>query len=82
MGLKDDLRDKYYNIILYHVYKMRRLDDKDKGYSAEKIKSELRRLRNNQDEEVKAILTEEQYERYTKKFDEIIKGVYERNGWN
>ncbi len=82
MGLNDETRDEYYNIILYHTYKMKRLGKKDEKLSTEEMRSGFDTMLKKQHSEVKAILNEDQYDQYLKKYELIIKSVYERNGWD
>ncbi len=81
MGLSDEIREEYYNIILYHSFKMARLDDKDKGFTPTEIRTKFDALLAKQHSEVKAILNEEQFGLYLKKYDLLLKSVFERNGW-
>ncbi|TMM57076.1 hypothetical protein FEE95_11335 [Maribacter algarum] len=81
MGLKGEDREEYYNIILYHTFKMTRLEKKDKGYTPEEVRSKFDALVQKQHAEIKAILDEKQYAVYLDTYDKILKGVYERKGW-
>ncbi|WP_411029705.1 hypothetical protein [Spongiimicrobium sp. 3-5] len=82
MGLSDDIREEYYNIILYHSFKMARLDDKDRDFTPTEIRTRFDTLLAKQHSEVKAILNEEQFGLYLKKYDLLLKSVFERNGWD
>ncbi len=82
MGLNDESREEYYNIILYYTYKMRRLGMKEEALSEEEIRLGFNSLLKKQHSEIKAILTDDQYNQYLKKYDIIVKGVYKRNGWD
>ncbi|MGB5820777.1 MAG: hypothetical protein WBG90_14925 [Saonia sp.] len=81
MGLSDNIREEYYHIILYHSYKMARLDDTDKGYAPEEVRAKFDALLLKQHKEVRAILSEEQYTIYLKTYDHLLKGVFDRKGW-
>lgn len=81
MGLKDEKREEFYNIILYHTYKMTRLENKDKGYTPEEIRSKFEALIQKQHAEIKAILDDKQYPYYLDTYDKLLKGVYKRKGW-
>lgn len=81
MGLSDNLRDEFYNIILFYSNKMSRLDDKDKDYSEEQRRKKFEELLARQHDDIKAILTEDQYQMYLKTYEKILDEVYERNQW-
>ncbi len=81
MGLEGEKREEYYNIILYHTYKMARLDDKDKGYTPLEVRTKFDILIEKQHSEIKSILTPKQYTLYREKYDLILKSVFQRNGW-
>lgn len=82
MHLKDDVRDEFYNIVLYHTFKMKALEKKEKGYSPKEIRTKFEELMTKQNIEVKAILDEKQYTYYLDTYEKLLKGVYERKGWN
>ncbi len=82
MGLKDDKREEFYNIVLYHTYKMRALEKKEKGYTPEEIRSKFEALITKQNTEVKAILDEKQYRYYLETYDKLLEDVYKRKDWN
>ena len=81
MGLKDEKRDEFYNVVLYHTYKMKALEKKDKGYTPEEIRERFEDLLTKQHQEVKAILDEKQYGYYLDTYDKLLRGVYDRKGW-
>ncbi len=81
MGLRDDVRDEFYNIILYHTYKMRNLEKKDKGYTSEEIRTKFDDLLQKQHKEIKAILDDKEYTYYLNTYEKLLKGVFERKGW-
>lgn len=81
MGLEGDERDEFYNIILYHTYKMKRLENKEKGYTPRQVRAKFEELLQIQHAEIKAILDEKQYVYYLGTYENLLKGVYERKGW-
>nr|WP_299170802.1 hypothetical protein [uncultured Allomuricauda sp.] len=81
MGLSNEIRDEYYNIILYHSYKMKGLEKKDKGYTPEEIRTKFDGLLQKQHKEIKAILDDKQYTYYLNTYEKLLKGVFERKGW-
>ncbi len=81
MGLQDESRDEFYNIVLYHTFKMKALEKKDKGYTAEQIREKFEKILTKQHNEVKAILDEKQYAYYLDTYDKLLQDVYYRKGW-
>ncbi|WP_350286135.1 hypothetical protein [uncultured Croceitalea sp.] len=81
MGLKDNQRDEFYNIVLYHTFKMKALEKKEKGYSPEEIRTKFEALLKKQNTEVRAMLTEKQYAYYLETYDKMLKDVYKRKNW-
>lgn len=81
MGLKDEKREEYYNIILYHTFKMTRLENKEKGYTQQEVRAKFEALVKKQHSEIKAILDKKQYAYYLDIYNKILKSVYERKGW-
>ncbi|MCW5515685.1 hypothetical protein [Muriicola sp. Z0-33] len=81
MGLKGEERDEFYNIILYHTFKMTSLEKKDKGYTPIQVRSKFEELLQKQHSEIKAILDEKQYSYYLDTYNKLLKGVYERKAW-
>ena len=81
MGLKDEKRDEFYNIVLYYSYKMRGLEKKEKGNSPEQVREKFEQLLTKQNEEVRAILDDKQYTYYLDTYDKLLKSVAQRKGW-
>jgi hypothetical protein len=80
MGLSEEERSKYSNTILHYLSKMRRLDDKDMGYSKEEMIKEMDELVVKQNAELKEWLTEEQYKMHLEIYDEMILMIKNRIG--
>ncbi len=80
MNLSEEEMDQYSAILVYYVAKIARLDDKDKGYSEERFKKELNSLLAKQDEELKELLTPEQFEIHKKIYGEFLSSAYRRWG--
>ena len=72
MGLSENVQNEYDAIISDAVFDMRRLNDKDKGYSNEKIESKLALIVEKTNKKVKPLLTEEQFLNHKKNFEEIV----------
>ncbi len=81
MGVTGEKRKEFYNIILYHTYKMTALEKKEKGYTPKEIRSKFEELLQKQHSEVKPILDDKQYGYYLDTYKKLLKGVYERKGW-
>ncbi len=82
MGLKDEKRDEFYNIVLYHTFKMKSLEKKEKGYSSIEIRAKFEELLKKQNNEIKTILDEKQYAYYLDTYNKLLKSVYQKKGWN
>ncbi len=80
MDLTEEEMDQYSGILVYYVAKIARLDDKDKGYSEERFKKELNSLLAKQDEELKELLTPEQFEIHQEIYGEFLRSAYRRWG--
>ncbi|WP_109436605.1 hypothetical protein [Aquimarina sp. AU119] len=81
MKLTEELRDDYYGIILYYTNKMGRIGDKKKGYTEAEIKTKFDAMVIQLNDEVKEILTKEQYQIHRESFSKIVTSVYNRKGW-
>ena len=72
MGLSEEEMGEYNNILLYYLGKLRRFDDKDMGNSKEEIIQKLDELIIKQNEDVKEVLSEEQYEMHLEFYDKMV----------
>jgi hypothetical protein len=81
LNLTDDVEAEYYRIIVYHVWDMARLDDKDKENTDEEIRAQLKALLKKMDKEVQPILTEEQFMMHKKNFRDVLKSGYRAKNW-
>ena len=72
MGLSEEEIGEYNNILLYYLGKLRRFDDKDMGNSKEEILQKLDELIIKQNEDVKEVLNEEQYEMHLEFYDKMV----------
>jgi hypothetical protein len=81
MKLSEDLKDDYYGIILYYSNKMGRIGNKDKGYTEAEKKTKLDAMVIQLNDELKEILTKEQYQIHKESFGKIVTSVYNRKGW-
>jgi hypothetical protein len=74
---EQEIRDEYYSVVLYYVVKMKRLNDKDKGLSKDKVYSEYLKLQKKQNKEVKKILNNAQYAKHLEWSETLNKSVLE-----
>ncbi|WP_299439279.1 hypothetical protein [uncultured Aquimarina sp.] len=81
MKLSKDLEDDYYMILGYHTNKMGRLDDKNAKLTEKEMIAQFKQMIKKLDEDMKEILTKEQFEIHKESFSKIVTSVYNRNGW-
>ena len=80
MEFTEEELDEYYGVIFYYISKISRLDDKDKEYTLNEFKKELNRYLSLQDEELKEMLSEEQFKLHNKLYGVFLKSAYKRWG--
>jgi len=78
LGLKKDVQDKYDAIISDAVFDMRRLNDKDKDYSDEKILKKLNLIVEKTNKKVEPLLTETQFQSHKENFKKIVNDAIEK----
>lgn len=78
MNLSEAEREQYYSVILYYAVKMERLNDTEKEYTMEEIKTKLNEYVNQTNAEVAEFLTEEQNKMHLENYGKIIRGVTNR----
>jgi len=71
MNLTKPVRNQYNQIITGTVFEMRRLNDKDKGYTQDEINSKFDELVEKTNVSVKPILSDEQYEMHLHNFGKL-----------
>ncbi len=81
MKLRGELREDYQKIVVYHAYKMERLDDQDSDLSVNEIKNKLQKQLDLLNADVKDILDPEQFEIHKKSWKAILKAVYQKKKW-
>ncbi len=82
MGLSDEKREEYYNILLSHTYDMSRLDDKDKDYTETEITEKFNAVIDKMNIKMKELLTPEQYVMHLETFSKIIYSVNRKRALN
>ncbi len=81
MKLKGELREDYQKIVVYHAYKMERLDDKDSNLNEKEIHQRLQQQVDLMHKDVKPILNDTQYDTHLRTWEVILKAVYlKKNG--
>ncbi len=78
MNLSEDTEEKYSNTLVFYLVKMARLDDKDMGNSKAEIVQKLDELLIKQDEEIKEILSDKEYEIHLENYSKILKSIRTR----
>lgn len=76
MKLKGELREDYQKIVVYHAYKMERLDDRDSDFNEKEIHQKLQEQINLMHKDVKFILDDNQYDIHLRTWKVILKAVY------
>ncbi len=82
MGLSDEVREEYDAIVFSRIYDMTRLNDTDKNYSSEEIHAKFDDLTDKMNNEVKDLLTTEQYINHLENFSKLIRSVYNKFDWD
>jgi hypothetical protein len=81
LNLSDAVEAEYYKIIVYHVYDMARLDDKDQDNTDEEIRTNMKVLVLKMDKEVKPILNPEQFKMHQQNFKDVLQSAYRARNW-
>lgn len=64
MNLSENADNEYSSILSMHVFKMSRLNDKDKGYSKEEIIKRFNEMYDKLNEDIKPVLNEDQFDQH------------------
>ena len=80
MQLSQEQESQYSSVITYYVAKISRLDDKDQDYSKEEFRAKLEEYLKKQDEDLKDILTPEQFAIHKEIYGEFLRSAYRRWG--
>jgi len=81
MNLSEDVEEEYYRLLLHYVYDIQRLNDKDKGFTNDEVKVGLEKLVTKMNSKIKPVLTEAHYQTHLNNFNDLLKSIYRRNGW-
>ena len=80
MGLSEEIASQYNSILVYYVAKISRLDDKDLDLSKTEFKARLNEYLKKQDDDLREILTDEQFTIHKEIYGEFIRSAYRRWG--
>jgi len=78
MELTEKQEEEYFSVVLYYVFKMSHLNDKDKGRSKEEVLQGIDDYMIKLNKEVKPILSKEQYQMHLESFDALLTSVNNR----
>ncbi len=81
MNLSEDVEEEYVRLLLHYVYDIQRLNDKDKDFTDAEVKLELEKIVTKMNTKIQPVLTEAHYQMHLNNFNDILKSVYRRNGW-
>ena len=81
MNLSKVVDQEYSMYLSHYAYDMQRLNDKDKDYTDDEIKEELGKLITKMNSRIEPILTEDQLKIHNKNWNDIMKVVYFKKGW-
>jgi archaellin len=81
MNLSEAVEEEYYRILLHYVYDIQRLNDKDKDFTNDEVKVELEKLVTKMNTKIQPVLSEAHYQTHLNNFNDILKSIYTRNGW-
>ena len=80
MGRSEEIASQYNSILVYYVAKISRLDDKDLDLSKTEFKARLNEYLKKQDDDLREILTNEQFTIHKEIYGEFIRSAYRRWG--
>lgn len=80
MGLSEEAESQYNSILFYYIAKITRLDDKDQDLPKEAFKAKLNEYLDKQDQDLKEILTGEQFAIHKEIYGEFLRSAYKRWG--
>jgi hypothetical protein len=80
MELTQEQESQYSSVITYYIAKISRLDDKDQDFSQEEFRARLEAYLLKQDEDLKDILTPEQFAIHKEIYGEFLRSAYRRWG--
>lgn len=82
MNLSEKEESNYYETLVSYTYDMARLNDKDKGFNSEEIKTKLDGLVTKMNSEMKSMLSTEQYIIHLETFNKVLTSIYHKQNWD
>lgn len=82
MNLSEKEESNYYETLVSYTYDMARLNDKDKGFNSEEIKTKLDGLVTKMNSEMKSMLSTEQYIIHLETFNRVLTSIYHKQNWD
>jgi hypothetical protein len=80
MGLSEEKESQYNSILIYYIAKISRLDDKDQDLSKAEFEWRLNEYLAKQDNDLREILTDEQFTIHKEIYGEFLRSAYRRWG--
>jgi uncharacterized NAD(P)/FAD-binding protein YdhS len=80
MGLSEEKESQYNSILIYYIAKISRLDDKDQDLSKAEFERRLNEYLAKQDNDLREILTDEQFTIHKEIYGEFLRSAYRRWG--
>jgi len=80
MGLSEEKESQYNSILIYYIAKISRLDDKDQELSKAEFERRLNEYLKKQDDDLREILTDEQFTIHKEIYGEFLRSAYRRWG--
>lgn len=81
MKLKGELREDYKKVIIYHAYKMERLDDADKKLTDDQVLENFQKQLQLMNTDVREILNDKQFAIHKKTWKVLTEAIYEKKNW-
>jgi hypothetical protein len=81
MGLKGQKRDEFYNLILNHSYRMKKLVKLEEELTKDEMRARFEALLAEQNQEIRQLLDEKQYSYYLETYNKMLDSVYHRKEW-
>ena len=78
MGLSEEKDSQYNSILIYYIAKISRLDYKDQNLSKAEFKARLNEYLRKQDNDLREILTDQQFEIHKEIYGEFLRSAYRR----
>jgi len=81
MNIDQETDDLYTSIVNNHLYKISRTNDKDSELTVDERKEEIDDILAAMNKKVKPLLSKDGYTRHLSVFDDLLKILYDKEGW-